>query len=244
MYWLIFISTIEVPAFWFILVKMVLLDNIIPARYMNSKVAYDAHLSGYTFGVVVILFLLSTKMLKSDGIDFFYMIRQWNRRRAYRDTLRKFEKSPHSRILTPQEAISTKKNISETDLTRIITKRNLVSQYITAGDLDKASAEYIEIMRIDDSQTMPRQQQLDIANHLMSRGEAQDAANAYVLFKEKYPKYNYIEQIDLMLGILYSRYLNKPQKAIDHLNAALEGLSDKGQIEMCENEIKKALKRI
>ena len=51
-YWfLFFIDTIDIPALWFIGLKMIILDNVI-ARY-TPNVAYDAHLAGYAFGIIV-----------------------------------------------------------------------------------------------------------------------------------------------------------------------------------------------
>jgi len=46
----------------------------------------------------------------------------------------------------------------------------------------------------------------------------------------------------LMLGILYSRYLDKPELAIKHLRAAAGKLSDPGQLKMCNDELAKLQK--
>jgi hypothetical protein len=42
-----------------------------------------------------------------------------------------------------------------------------------------------------------------------------------------------------MLGILYSRYLDKPELAKKHLQSAEKKLSDSGQLKMCAEELKK-----
>ena len=52
-----------------------------------------------------------------------------------------------------------------------------------------------------------------------------------------YGNYEYAEQVQLMLGILYSRYLNEPEKAVTYLKAALEHLHDPGQRKMCKDEL-------
>ncbi|MHC4771525.1 MAG: hypothetical protein ACYS8O_06985 [Planctomycetota bacterium] len=40
-----------------------------------------------------------------------------------------------------------------------------------------------------------------------------------------------------MLGLLYGRYLNRPEEAMEHLNKAKDKLSDADQKTMCQQEI-------
>ena len=49
--------------------------------------------------------------------------------------------------------------------------------------------------------------------------------------------YPFIEQIRLMLGLLYSRYLAEPTKAKENLQIAMDGLTDAGQRQMCSEEL-------
>jgi hypothetical protein len=46
-----------------------------------------------------------------------------------------------------------------------------------------------------------------------------------------------------MLGLLYSRYLNKPIEALKHLRSASKKLSDPGQSKMCLDELTRLEKR-
>ena len=92
-------------------------------------------------------------------------------------------------------------------------------------------------MNVDSQQILPRQQMLDIANQLMSAGQWVDCAHAYEKFMTHYGNYEYAEQVQLMLGILYSRYLNQPEKAVKYLQSALERLHDPGQLKMCKEEL-------
>ncbi|MHC4691060.1 MAG: rhomboid family intramembrane serine protease, partial [Planctomycetota bacterium] len=84
-YWFFFIGTIELPAIYFIALKMILIDNLIVANAPN--VAYEAHLAGYAFGIISLLILLYTGIISSTGLDLSAMIKQWNRRRRYRDVV-------------------------------------------------------------------------------------------------------------------------------------------------------------
>ncbi|MHC4725167.1 MAG: hypothetical protein ACYS9V_13120, partial [Planctomycetota bacterium] len=64
---------------------MILIDNLIVANAPN--VAYEAHLAGYAFGIISLLILLYTGIISSTGLDLSAMIKQWNRRRRYRDVV-------------------------------------------------------------------------------------------------------------------------------------------------------------
>ena len=84
LYWFIVIGTVEIPALYFIGIKMILIDNMF-ARMPG--VAYDAHLAGYAYGILVTLGLLATRLVSTSQFDLWAMIRQWNRRRQYRDAV-------------------------------------------------------------------------------------------------------------------------------------------------------------
>ena len=43
--------------------------------------------------------------------------------------------------------------------------------------------------------------------------------------------------MQLMLGLLYGRYLDRPQEALEHLAQAREHLTDSSQKTMCQQEI-------
>jgi hypothetical protein len=96
---------------------------------------------------------------------------------------------------------------------------------------------YLDLIGLDSEQILPRQHLLDIANQLASDNRSAEAALAYEQFLTHYSSYEYAEQVELMLGILYSRYLNNPELAIKHLQAAAEKLADPTQLKMCRDEL-------
>ena len=91
-------------------------------------------------------------------------------------------------------------------------------------------------MRLDREQVLPRQHLLDVVNQLASDRRPIEAAQAYEQFLTHYGNYEYAEQVELMLGILYARYLICPQEALEHLQRACERLSDPSQLEICRQE--------
>ena len=236
-YWLFwFLGTMEVPALYFIAFKMILIDNII-ARYTPS-VAYDAHLSGYAFGIAGMLAMLATGMVTVSNFDLWAMIKQWNRRRQYRDavasgydpftgqTRKKIKVKEIKKTATQQEREETIKKLRE-EIGSRMTERNLPA----AAEL------YLELMMLDSEQILPRQQLLDIANQLASDKKAAESARAYEQFLANYSNYEHAEQVELMLGILYSRYLNERQLAAKYLESAAQKLTDLSQMKMCQEEL-------
>ncbi|MGB2809949.1 MAG: rhomboid family intramembrane serine protease [Sedimentisphaerales bacterium] len=242
-YWVIFfIGTMEIPALYFIGFKLIFWDNMYERRIPN--VAYDAHLSGYAFGILAILVLLATGLIKSSTFDLWVMIKRWNRRRQYRDSVSSGYDPYSGRTMTKQIRIKEveKTPAQKQQAEKITQLRNDITGRISQRNLPDAAKLYLEIMDIDSEQILPQQYLLDIANQLASDNKPDQAAAAYEQFLKHYSKYEYVEQVELMLGILYSRYLQKPDLAIKHLQTAAKKLSDTGQLKMCQQELTKLQK--
>jgi len=236
-YWLIFIGTVEIRAMYFIAFKLIFWDNILAAD-PNQNIAYNAHLAGYAFGILTIMGLLSIGLIESNFNDLWSMLRQWNRRRHFRDTVSDGY-DPH-RPNTVRKTVSS--HIKETPAVseqqqQIMDLRSRISGAMNGRNASGAAAEYLQLLEIDPSQILPRQLQLDIANQLMTEGRWQPSADAYQKFLARYSSYEHAEQVHLMLGLLYGRYLNHPQEAIEYLNKAKDKLSDPNQKMMCKQEI-------
>lgn len=236
-YWFIFIDTIDIRAMYFIAFKLIFWDNILAAD-PNQNIAYNAHLAGYAFGILTILGLLSAGLLERNYTDLWSLIRQWNRRRKFRDTVsdgyNPYQGKP-ARKTVPSKVQNTS-TVSPQQL-EIMELRSRISGSMNNRNTSQAAAEYLKLLEIDASQVLPQQLQLDIANQLMSEGKWQPSADAYQKFLAQYPRYEHAEQVHLMLGLLYSRYLEHPAEAIEHLNIAKDKLSDPGQKTMCQQEI-------
>ena len=134
-------------------------------------------------------------------------------------------------------AREVKSTTQQRDEEKIRELRDQIGSRIGQHNLAAASEAYLELMRLDSGQVLPRQYLLDIANQLASDNQHSEAAGAYEQFLAHYSTYEYAEQVELMLGILYSRYLNRPELAVKHLRAAVEKLSDPNQLKMCRDEL-------
>ncbi|MHC4755010.1 MAG: rhomboid family intramembrane serine protease [Planctomycetota bacterium] len=235
-YWLIFIGTMELPALYFIAFKMILIDNMIAKSTPN--VAYDAHLAGYAFGILSMVGMLATGVISSSSFDLWATIKQWNRRRVYRDVVSSGYDPFKGRYTKEIKVKPVKKTAVQIENEEKISQlRNEIGKRISQRNISGAANAYLDLMAIDPEQVPPRQYLLDIANQLASENKPAESAEAYEKFLSHYKSYEYSEQVQLMLGIIYSRYLGKSDKAKQYLSAALEKLTDPGQIKMCKAEL-------
>lgn len=238
-YWLFyFIGTMKVPALYFIAFKMIFIDNVI-ARY-TPHVAYNAHLSGYAFGILAMFGMLAVGLITGSSFDLWAMIKRWNQRRRYRDVVSSGYDPSTGRTARRIKVKEVKKTaVQKQKEEKIKQLRSEINRRATQRNLPAAAELYLELIGLDDKQLPPRQYLLDIANQLAGENKHAEAARTYEKFLAHYGSYEYIEQVELMLGILYSRYLNQSASAVKHLKTAVEKLSDTGQLKMCKDELTK-----
>ena len=239
LYWIVFlIGTFQIPALYFIGFKLIIFDNLISR--ITPAVAYEAHLAGYVYGIGLMLLLLATRLLSGTQYDLWLMIQQWNRRRQYRDAVAAgydpFSAAGGRRRVESREVPSV--GIDRRGQTKVEQMRQAIGSWIEQRNLPAAADLYVELMQLDPEQLLPRQHLLDVANQLASDHRAAEAAHAYEQFLTHYSTtYEYTEQVELMLGILYSRYLQDREKAVQHLQSAVRKLVDPGQLRMCRDEL-------
>ncbi len=238
-YWFIFIGTMDVPAMYFIAFKMIFLDNMLART--ASNVAYSAHLAGYAFGVIAMVLMLATGLISASNFDLWAMLRRWNQRRSYRSGSSQapgsFSNRVRSRRVTVKEIKKTPaQKQQEKEIAHL---RTQIDKYVSERNLPDAANSYLQLIGADPTQLPPRQHLLDIANQLASESKHAEAANTYEKFLSHYSTYEYTEQVELMLGIMYSRYLGQPEDAQKHLKIAAEKLTDPGQLKMCNDELQR-----
>ncbi len=238
-YWLFFIGTVEIRALYFIAFKLIFWDNVLQKEFSDSNIAFDAHLAGYFSGIIMILALLATRLIQPDFNDLWSMIRQWNRRRRFRDvTSDGYDPHKGGRFKSVASTVRSSTPVSP-EQEKIAQLRADISRAMSNRLASQAARLYLKLMDIDPSQILPRQLQLDIANQLMSESQWLQSAHAYEGFLAQYADYEFSEQVHLMLGLLYGRYLNRPQDALTQLHKAEDRLRDPGQKNLCRQEIER-----
>jgi membrane associated rhomboid family serine protease len=231
-YWLfVFFGTVELPCMFFILASF-FKDFVSGFSAGGSGIAHTAHLAGYVFGFSVSFALLAVQLLPRDQFDLFALAQRWNRRRQYQDMVRKgydpFRAGPPGTRGAPHPQMD-----------RIQDLRGRIGDLLAEHKVEEAARAYLELHAIDPEQVLARQNQLDVANQLFAQGTHGAAADAYEGFLRFYPKYDQVEQVQLMLGLLYARYLNRPDKARQHLTTSLNRLSDSRQQDLAREELTK-----
>ena len=112
-----------------------------------------------------------------------------------------------------------------------------ISEAIAHHNLPHAAYLFLELKKLDPSQVLSRQAQLDVANQLASQQFFQQAAEAYEQFLTHYPNFEQIEQVELMLGVIYARYLNRYERARQLLLRALARLHTEREIQWARSEL-------
>ena len=108
---------------------------------------------------------------------------------------------------------------------------------LMAQDLPRAAMLYQDLLRQDSNQVLARTAQLDLANFFATQQRYPEAAAAYEQFLRYYANYDQIEQINLMLGVIYARYLDNPLRAKEYLQKALARLHTSREVELAKSEL-------
>jgi membrane associated rhomboid family serine protease len=230
-YWFFYIGRFEIQSLWFIAAffAMDLFGNFAG----QDGVAHTAHIGGTIFGSAVCLALVATHLLPRDQWDVWALIQRWNKRRQYRDLVSKgFNPFDYTQAMREENRKAEDPNFAKVqDLRERINAAISARQMVVAADL------YVQLMLIDNTQVLSRQWQLDIATQLHHDGRHPQAAEAYEKLLRSYPNLERSEQIELMVGILYARYLHNYAPAKEHLSRAIARLHEGREMELAREEL-------
>lgn len=235
--WLFF-GTFEVPSVYvigFFFAQDLLFGLAGLGHRGMGGVAYMAHVAGTLYGVVICTVLLWLHMLPRDQWDVIALFDRSNRRRQYRDLTASgynpfsYVNDPRSKNGPPPLPTAREQGITEV--------RMSIANAIAAHEMERAAKLFLELKELDPSQVLSRQAQLDIANQLAGQQLYLQAAEAYEQFLKTYPKFEQIEQVELMLGLIYARYLAQYPRAHQCLVRALAKLHGQREIDMARGEL-------
>jgi membrane associated rhomboid family serine protease len=238
-----FWGVVQVPSMILISVKIIFWDNILTPRLMPpgvSNVAYSCHLAGYLFGLSISMILLWVRGLPRDQFDLMAIWQRRLRRRAFAEAYRGSDGASQGQYGRVARKAYDNSNFSDQSSdgsleSEIMEIRGKISEAFSRRDVSAAADGYAELRRLDGGQILPFRQQIDVANQLMSSSAYNAAAEAYEDSLRVYPNMDDAEQIHLLLGILYGRYLSRPEDAKSHLETACEDLADPNQIQMAKD---------
>ena len=238
LYFWFYVGVIEIPSAWFIGFFFVK-DLFLNFSHSPTGVAHTAHLAGTVFGCAVTASLLAANLLPRDHFDVVALFKQWNRRRQYRDITASgydpFAYTPRdrapldNRLPAPRDARQD----------RIHEVRGQIAEAVDKNDYARAAELYLQLRAIDPEQVLARQAQLDIASQLASQQLYAEAAEAYELFLRHYKNFEQVEQVELMLGLIYARYLERYDRAKEYLIRAMARLHGDRELTLAREELKR-----
>lgn len=241
-YWLFFtIGAVHVQAMLLIGLKIILWDNILSPQLQHRgeaiQVAYSAHLAGYFFGFAVTLAMLLVRALPRDQYDILALIRRYYQRKQFKIAMANpaaQARARFGRVARPISAdrvdLATPAPMSEAarlraDIADLLAQRN----YVGAAD------RYEQLVVHEPESCLPRRQMLEVANQLMTLQRHPQAARAYEQFLKTYPTDSETTQIKLLLGIIYAKYLEQHEAAVQYLRDCLDRLTNREQVEQAQH---------
>lgn len=231
LYFFYLIGTFEIPSIYFI--AFFFLKDLFFSFAESTGVAHTAHVGGTLFGFVVGLSLLVVKLLPRDQFDILALMGRWNKRRQYQSMVRQgYDPFGHSSVV--REARSPEVDALAQQAYAL---RGRISEVISRHDLAQAAQLYLQLLALDPQQVLSRQAQLDVSNQLAHEQLFPQAAAAYEQFLRQYPNYDQSGQVQLMLGLIYSRYLQQYDKAREHLNLAVQRARSDREAELARAEL-------
>jgi membrane associated rhomboid family serine protease len=236
-WWFFYIGVMEVPSLYFVA------GFFAYEVYLNfstsDNVAHMAHIGGMIFGFLACVGLLGCKLLPRDHFDIVALIQRWNRRRQYREMISSgynpFEYTQTAPVAGNARPAPPLPNAQTQEILELRAK---IADAVGAHDMDLAAKLFLQLKTMDAQQVLSRQNQLDVANHLAHQQLYPQAADAYETYLRQYPKSEQIEQVELMLGLIYTRYLSQHERAKELLTKASEKLQhNERQLALAKEEL-------
>ena len=248
-FFLYILAPVEVSSLVFLLFQLVVnlwmsMSPAITGRAAGG-VAYAAHSAGYVYGILMAAVLLWLKILPRDAYDLLNLIRNSRRRGRYRRMVAQgYDPFGHiGHAAGPGRRKVRSKSVESRSAgsagARELELRRNIADATARHDLPTAAAMYLELVQIADGAVLPRQQQLDVANQLMSASQHAAAADAYERFIKHNATFEHIADIYLMLGLIYCRYLDQYDRAEPNLEQAVRLLDDPEKIELAASDLRK-----
>ncbi|MBX3396212.1 MAG: rhomboid family intramembrane serine protease [Phycisphaerae bacterium] len=235
-YWFWFyIGTWHIRAIILIIVKIILWDNIISpglsGGFAYSQVAYEAHIAGYLFGFVVCFVLLMIRALPRDQYDIVAIVRRGRQRHIMRSMMA--DPAAQARAIYGRVAeVPGEQQIAERlspEEEALVQMRSRVIELLANGDYTGAADAYEALLARDPGQVLSRQAMLAVANQFVAMSRYPQAAAAYEKYLKTYPRDTESPRVQLMLGIIYAKYLQQHATAEPLLRESADKLTDPEQ---------------
>ncbi len=233
------ITTFELPSVWVILFKIVIWDNVLGPAIAggDTQVAHSAHLYGYVYGFVATLAMLLFGALSRDHFDLPAMIKRWNQRRTFSSMMSDpavQASAQYGTVARPITLSPQKQKEMEARLDQASTLRAEIHGALgRQGGAAAAVEGYEQLMVLDPAQCLSRPDQLEVGKALYAHNKLPQAAAAFEKYLRQYPKAPAVDEVRLLVGIIYARDLAQYEAAEGHLRQVAAQLSDPDRQQQC-----------
>lgn len=233
------IGIFQIPALWFIGFFFAI-DFLRQAGSLlgqqSGQVAYAAHLAGYVYGFAVGFTLLATGLLKREEFDVFFLWRQARRRAVFRSASRDLPGGLYeSSSADTGRRLERRREIEADPMPPAHRElRGRIGGLIDTHEISAAAREYGKLLQLDPAAVLSESRQLDVSNQLFAEQRWDEAAQAYELLLKHYPYNAKANEVRLILGTVYARYLDRGARARELVEAARERVRDPEQIALAD----------
>lgn len=238
-----FITFFEVSSLFFLLFQfgwnLLMTLGRLAGPVGGGGVAYAAHSAGYLYGIAIAAVLLAIGALPREPFDLLSLITAKRRRSRFQRMVAQGY-DPFSAVgprMQPGVRPTKRQPPPSPASQREMQLREEIAQSARNHDYPTAADKYLQLIQFAEDAVLPVNQQLDVANQLMTEERHPQAADAYERLLKHYPKYENLGDIHLMLGLLYGRYLHRYDLAEKHLGEATERLREQRKIAFARSEL-------
>ena len=242
-YWVVFLAgVVYVRALWLI-GFWALMDLMMALYAAGSRVAYPAHVAGYAMGMVTLLVLLKSGLLKREGLDLIAQL-----------TGRLPDGTPARTGYIPVDAgagqlVGVRGAAGHVAVrgvpgsaaagfvdTEAMLRDELIHR-VGVGDMATALGLYEQYTVANPEGALPLRVLVTMGNWYLRREQYSEAVEAWRRAVAAFPDHRLIPTILFSTGMVLGRHLGQPEAARAHLAVALPRLDDSDRARLARHEI-------
>jgi tetratricopeptide (TPR) repeat protein len=200
-------------------------------------VAYSAHLAGYFYGLAAAALMLAVRAIPRDQFDALALFKRWNQRRAFAAAMSdsgaraQAQYGRVARVAAPQAAASPVEQARRDEVAELRAK---IARHLASGEPAEAAALHEKLVSLDPDQVLPAAQQLEVARFYYTSGRYPQAAAAFERYLNRYKMNPEAAEVQLLLGIIHARDLQRLEAAERYLEQALNRVTGSARREQAE----------